>query len=160
MTKDQRSLAREMKLNMPLLINIKNEDFKVFVRSNKPDNRMHKGGINKAFYSPACNKIFAVDNIGDFIYSYNEQMAYTDTNVKPKDDKGFQGIIMDFAFDEANLRIGAVLKDYSMCFWEIGNLKFELKRHLDLIHLQLKIWYLPSLDRWLTIDKKHQIHIW
>ena len=109
---------KDMKVKLPIQVTISNDDFKIFTWSECPDKKMHKCGIAKAHYSLSIGLIFCLDNVGDAIYLYDWDLKVLKNKIWPIDNKGFQGIILDFAIDEENRRIGTVLKDYSLCFWE------------------------------------------
>ena len=56
-------------------------------------------------------------------------------------------MILDFDFDEDLCRVGAVMKDYNIVFWDLNNRgsghEYEFVRRTCLPELQIRIWFLP-----------------
>jgi WD40 repeat protein len=58
-------------------------------------------------------------------------------------------------------RIGACLRDYTLCFWEIEDgFKFQKVIKSSLPNLQIKIWSIEQAGKWITTDKQNYLHVW
>jgi WD40 repeat protein len=71
-------------------------------------------------------------------------------------------MILDFAWSEKELRVGAVFQDYTVSFWDMMD-KFSFEKclqttkYMDL--LQTRVWYVDS-GAWLTTDKSNGFYEW
>ena len=72
-------------------------------------------------------------------------------------------IILSFAFSKRQYRIGAVLKDFSIKFWDHFN-NFEYEKSISTTsscqNLQTSIYFLEYFNTWITTDKTGTIHFW
>jgi len=70
--------------------------------------------------------------------------------------------ILWFAFSRRQERVGAVLKDYSIVFWDLNLADsekiFSVANHCT--DFQSCIWYLEEHDMWLTADQSGRLYIW
>ena len=73
----------------------------------------------------------------------------------------FDTIILDFDISERDKRVGCVMRDYTICFWDYGEFfKFESNINYNLDEIQNKIWYLEHCNHWFTTDKMNNMHAW
>ena len=72
-------------------------------------------------------------------------------------------IILSFAFSKRQFRIGAVLKDFSLKFWDHFN-HFQYEKSIQTTstcqHLQTNIYFLEHFNAWITSDKTGSLHFW
>lgn len=72
-------------------------------------------------------------------------------------------IILSFAFSKRQYRVGAVLKDFSLKFWDHFN-NFEYEKSISTTsicqNLQTNIYFLEYFNRWITTDKTGTIYFW
>jgi len=71
-------------------------------------------------------------------------------------------VVLKFAFSQRQLRIGAVLKNFSVVFWDCTqNSSFNYERTWSTTsycqHLQSSIYYLDYFNEWVTSDKTGNI---
>lgn len=70
-------------------------------------------------------------------------------------------IFIDMAICNRTERIAGLLRDNSISFWELAdNYRFEKKLKCNAPNLQINIWCIDSLERWITIDKTNSIYVW
>ena len=61
-----------------------------------------------------------LDNHSDCIYAYDPKVSQVKTLVKVKlDNHNLDTMILDFAYSEKDQRIGAVLRNSTLCFWDL-----------------------------------------
>lgn len=72
-------------------------------------------------------------------------------------------IILSFAFSKRQYRIGAVLKDFSLKFWDHYN-EFDYEKSISTTsvcqNLQTGIYFLEYFNSWITTDKTGVLHFW
>jgi hypothetical protein len=72
-------------------------------------------------------------------------------------------IILSFAFSKRQYRIGAVLKDFSLKFWDHFN-DFEYEKSISTTslcqNLQTNIYFLEYFNTWITTDKTGTLYLW
>ena len=71
-------------------------------------------------------------------------------------------IILSMFYSDRHQRLGAVMKDYRMSFWD-SNDDFGYEKQFmttETDNFQTKIWFIEYLGLWLTTDKSHRLFSW
>ncbi|CDW78150.1 rna recognition motif [Stylonychia lemnae] len=130
------------------------------------DKRKHKNGITKAVFSKNVERIICLDQQSDEIFMYDSHLNIdfkTKISGKANLDRGhvFDTVILDFDLSERDKRVGAVMRDYTICFWDYRELfKFESNVNYNLEEIQTKIWFLEHCNHWFTTDKLNNLFAW
>ena len=114
-------------------------------------------------FSKNYNKVFSLDSLSDAICIYDTNCKLL-RKLKPNTSKIKKDVVvLAFAYSERQERIGAVLKDFTMTFWDFSdNFEFEkvISTASTCIEYQTNIWYLDYFQNWITSDKSGTISIW
>lgn len=112
---------------MPTEIEVDNCDIKVFEQSLEIDKVHHKDGIARSIYARSLNLILSLDFEAESILAYDVGLVKANKLVEvQKENHPLDLMIIDFAYSETDQRIGGVLRDNSICFWEANDdFKFE-----------------------------------
>eukprot|EP00347_Sterkiella_histriomuscorum_P004497 403360237 len=117
---------------------------------------------NSAFYCESLNKLLSLDYQTDEIVSYETNLSSQKTliRVKPENHQ-LDAMILDFAYSYKNERLGIVMRDNTLCFYDReDNFKYEKIIVSNLQYFQFKIWWIESGDLWLTSDKTNSLYSW
>ena len=104
---------------------------RVFVHDPVVDAKKHKYGITKAVFSKNVERIICLDTESDEIFMYDRQLNIdfkTKISGKANEEAGhmFDTVILDFDISERDRRVGTVMRDYTICFWDYRDMfKFE-----------------------------------
>jgi WD40 repeat protein len=108
-------------------------------------------------------KIFILENLSDSILVYNA--AYTLVKkIKPNPKRMKRDVVIScFSFSERQERVGAVLKDLTMVFWDNSD-NFQYEKLIATCQCvpecQTSIWYLEYFNSWITADKSGFVYVW
>ncbi|EGR28857.1 hypothetical protein IMG5_167660 [Ichthyophthirius multifiliis] len=129
------------------------------------DSITHKNKqILNAIYAKEIKKVIVLDSLDDKLQLYDlncQRVQLISLNCHRNDNPNI--IIFNMAWSNKQLRIGAVLKNYSISFWDlVDNFKFEKNFFIHGLTQdnQSNIWYLENLDYWITTDYSNQIYAW
>lgn len=115
-----------------------------------------------AAYEPKSECILALDTLSDFIgiYDLNCVMVRRLTPTLSKIKK--ENNILWFAYSRKQERVGAILKDYSIVFWDLKVQDSEKMFSTSdcCTDFQSCIWYLEEHDMWLTGGQSGRLYIW
>lgn len=105
-------------------------------------------------------KIICLDNNSTTLSSYSPDLRNSQTIVNLK-SKERDKVFIDMAICNKTERIGCLLRDNSISFWEHSDgFQFEKNIKTNLEHLQVNIWCIDSLEKWVTTDKSYSLYIW
>lgn len=107
--------------------------------------------------------MFILDALSDSISVFDENCSLQQ-KISPQLSKlKKEVIILSFAFSKRQYRVGAVLKDFSIKFWDHFN-NFEYEKSISTTsicqNLQTSIYFLEYFNTWITTDKTGTIHFW
>jgi len=107
--------------------------------------------------------VFILDALSDSISVFDENCSLQQ-KISPQLSKlKKEVIILSFAFSKRQYRVGAVLKDFSIKFWDHFN-NFEYEKSISTTsicqNLQTSIYFLEYFNTWITTDKTGTIHFW
>lgn len=98
----------------------------------------------------------ALDNMSTFLDVYTYKSAYIGKIVAFDYNHTFDSHIMDYAWSNSEMRIGAIVQDYKISFWDFCD-NFTLEKTFSTLDkmrdLQRCIWYLEDSGQWLTTDQ-------
>ncbi len=127
------------------------------------DKNKHDSVVMASFFSFEYKKIFSLDALSDGISIYDTNCRL-ERKLRPQNSKMKKDIVvLSFAYSERQERIGAVLKDFTLSFWDfVDNLEFEkvISTASCCQDYQTNIWYLEYFQSWITSDKTGTIYIW
>ncbi|KAL4464437.1 hypothetical protein ABPG72_021771 [Tetrahymena utriculariae] len=132
----------------------------------KTDSTFHnKQSINHGVFAKEIKKVATLDSLDDKIAIYDLNCNLVKhINLKNKeDDSKLDIIIFGIAWSERQQRIGAVLKNFTISFWDaIDDFEFEknFSVHGYTQDYQNNIWYLEKHDMWITTDSKNMLYCW
>jgi len=70
---------------------------------------------------------------------------------------------LSFAWSDKQRRLGSVLKNFTMIFWDYED-NFEFQKMFSTgsmtFDYQTDIWYIEYMDQWLTTDESVVINLW
>jgi len=160
---DDPSRIREIDTNAPVIYGNISGGIKRLQPKIIADRTHHQSNIKRACYSEGAKRIFTLESLGDHVSVYDLN-CILDKKIYSKNlnEKG-EIMILDFAWSEKQQRIGAVLKDFTISFWDAyDDYSFEKKFLVAnfVADYQTQIWYIDFLDTWMTTDKTHSLNIW
>ncbi|KAL4438771.1 hypothetical protein ABPG74_013444 [Tetrahymena malaccensis] len=132
----------------------------------KTDSTFHnKQSINHGVFAREIKKVITLDSLDDKIAIYDLNCNLVKhINLKNKeDDSKLDIIIFGIAWSERQQRVGAVLKNFTISFWDaIDDFEFEknFSVHGYTQDYQNNIWYLEKHDMWITTDSKNMLYCW
>ena len=99
----------------------------------------------RACYSASRNRIYCLESLADWIGVYTpnikQERKLRPSSFKVKKDSS----VIDIYFSEKEERIGAVLKDFSLSFWDAGD-SYSFEKSISTTkfcqELQSRIWFL------------------
>ncbi len=126
------------------------------------DNTRHKKGIKTACYAKEIRRIFTLDSMSDHLRVYDMGLSQVGV-IRPNANCKTVRDITSFTFSNRQLRIGAVMKDYSLSFWDASdNFGYEMSFSISGFcqNSAESIYYLEEMDMWLTTDRSSSICVW
>ena len=131
------------------------------------DKRKHASGIVKAVFSKNIERIVCLDVASDEIFMYDSRLRIDcQTRISGKANNNdnehvHDTVILDFDISERDKRVGVVMRDYSIGFWDYREkFHFESNIKYDLKEIQTKIWFLQHCNHWFTTDKDNSLFAW
>lgn len=126
------------------------------------DKNHHPNAIRDAALAKNIKCVLTLDQMSDTVRIYSYTSKLVRSVVPRKDLHTFDTFMMSFDWSEAEMRIGAVLQDYTLSFWDYSDdFSFEkcFKTVHSVPHLQTRIWYL-EFGHWVTSDRTHALNEW
>ena len=136
---------------------------KVFMGTTSLDKGKHDNLINQSCFSPGNQKIYSLESMADWIGVYS-QKTKLEQKIRPSAFKVKKdAAVLSIAFSEREERLGAILKDYSISFWDTcDGYSFEksipTSRYCQELHSN--IWYLEFFQLWVTADPTGTLYLW
>jgi hypothetical protein len=102
--------------------------------------------------------IFTLDALSEYIAVYDFN-CYQINKIYPSFSKIKKDVVvLGFAFSQRQCRIGAVLKNFSLVFWDCSSTNsFDYEKTWTTTsycqHMQSSIYYLEYFNSWITSDK-------
>jgi hypothetical protein len=108
-------------------------------------------------------RIFTLDDLDDEIAVYGTSCTLM-RKIKPNYSKVRKDVVvLAFAYSERQERIGAVLKDFTLIFWENGD-GFEFEKSVNTVpycqECQTNIWFFEYFNAWVTADRTGCLYVW
>ena len=82
------------------------------------DKRHHDYGIKKVVMAPKAGYIISLDNMSTFLDVYTYKSNYVGKINAFDYNHTFDSFIMDYAWSNSEMRIGAIVQDYKISFWD------------------------------------------
>ena len=101
-----------------------------------------------------------MDDGADYIRIYDNNLKMM-KRITPTSNKHIiqPVLILGFSWSEKEERLGAVLQDFTISFWE-GKGKFAKEETFFAKEMQTRIWYLNYCGKWVTTNTKNQVLVW
>lgn len=126
------------------------------------DRNHHQNAIREAGLARSIQGIFTLDQMSDCIRLYSHTSRLLRVVTPCRDMHTLDTFVMSFAWAEREQRLGAVLQDYSLSFWDYAD-DFTFEKSFKTLscsqYLQSRIWFLEC-GFWLTSDKTHVLNEW
>ena len=126
------------------------------------DKNHHPNAIRDAGLARNAKCVLTLDQMSDTVRVYSYTSKLLRSIVPRKDLHTFDTFMMSFDWSDSEMRIGAVLQDYTMSFWDYSD-DFTFEKCFKTVHciqhLQSRIWYL-EFGYWVTSDKTHVLNEW
>ncbi|EAR87863.2 WD domain, G-beta repeat protein (macronuclear) [Tetrahymena thermophila SB210] len=163
------STIRSIDIDPPPIYGRYDDDLQRLVKQKIKTDSMHhlNHRIKTGVYAKDIKRIISLDSLSDRINMYSidcelKQFIRPKSN-QPQEKISSDIIIFSFAWSERQERLGATLKDFSLCFWDRSdNFKYEKQISIQsfMSDYQTNIWYLEFPNCWVTTDAKNQLYEW
>jgi hypothetical protein len=111
-------MIKKLNLELPDLVGEEQSKLSFFVRAKNIDKKAHKAGVNQVHFFKPLNKLLCLDNQSVCILVYDGDLDSVQRLIEPKDHP-IDATILDFSVNNKEGRVGAVMRDYSLAFWEV-----------------------------------------
>ncbi|EGR30377.1 hypothetical protein IMG5_133440, partial [Ichthyophthirius multifiliis] len=120
----------------------------------------NKNQIIQSRYIEEQDQIITLDSYSDiFLFYNNDCKNIKKLKIQSQFIKG--QACLDFFWSQKQQRIGSCFKDGFLAFWEArDNFQFEKVFQVGQIEEQYKIWYVETINQWITCDKLNNIYFW
>ena len=136
---------------------------KLAPKAIRTDSSKHPRTIIASQFSPELRKVMMLESLGESISVYSEHCRL-ERKIRPVGERmRKEVVILGFAWSERQLRLGAVLKDFTIKMWDHHS-GFEYEKSMLTTsacqQLQTHIFYLDCYDTWATADRTGALHFW
>lgn len=119
--------------------------------------------IVRGFYAASLKKILALDSRADFINVYDLNCRPVTKIVPAVSLLKRDIVVLNFAYSKRQERLGAVLENFTMSFWDLCEEK-SFEKSFSTVEqcqeCQLDIWFLECQCLWLTADPSGLLTSW